>query len=51
MNKEKMLKVGFDSTISDKVLEEAWTSLLKFFETEEALNKKLDEVIKREVKH
>lgn len=50
MNKEKMMKVGFDPSIPDNVLEEAWKSLLKFFDTEEALNKKLDEVIKREVK-
>lgn len=48
MNREKMIKAGFEANLSDEIMNEAWASLLRFFATDEAINIKLDEVIARQ---
>ena len=50
MNKELMIKAGFDKTIGDDVLEDSWNKLIKFFDTEENLIKYFNDVAKREKK-
>lgn len=50
MNKELMVKAGFDPVIPDTILEEGWKMLIQFFGSEESVIAKLEEVIKSEKK-